>query len=498
MGKKTVAVRVVTLLVLSNLIAPQLVQAVSLLEDETLHVTTSIDSESTETETEMEVETSSSQVVEREASETASLETSSEEVIESIPVETVDSSQTMTPPEPEATNEREVLEEQNITKEQLPKITTRGPIYDDSNAVPLAIKGTEAVVGPTINAAYSKVKLGYQLGAVVSWKVNADTTHYGTDMMGAREDIRYTGRTEITGNITKTTADGTIRFNYNSATKTASLTRLKNALTTLESDAGLTYSYQGSYAFRAWERLILNWYQVEDRFGVVNAKGKLSKINLETPPKIIAKPVSETLELEQNEELDETPAAYVTVSNKMSGGLVSYEWLVKPEMNVIGKQIAKVRVTDTLGSYRSVTETDIPFEITEPGKLSILAPNDLNFENYQVNGADAVVKRKNTNWSLVIQDTRKNKENEPQSWQLTAKAEESANGLENYLYYIDQGGVPHSLLETTTIIKEGTGEETTVNWQENQGIVLQIPAKNKLTSGQAQQTRIIWNINEGP
>lgn len=381
--------------------------------------------------------------------------------------------------------------------EELPSKNTRD-VYDDLNADGVAQKNSKTMIENALNSSYKKEKLGYQLGSVVSWTVSASLIHTGSEMFGEATNFKYTGETTVSEKVSTLLADGTIRLDFNPATKIASLTRLKNKTSVLESGNGLSYSYSAGYAYSTM-KYVLWWNRVEDRFGTINSTAKLSNIVLELPPNLLVAATNPLTELEQDSSFTGLPDDYVTVTQQMVGGSLSYEWSVKPDTSKLGAQTAKVKVTNTLGDYKNTIEVMVPIMVLEKGQLSIEVPANLEFEDYKISNTDTIVERKNADWEVIIEDSRHTSNKEKEGWNLTAKAGDSESGLENYLVFIDEEGTEHSLLEAAPIFTrlEHT-ENTVINWSKNKGILLKIPKKNDLSPNQQYQTTIVWNVNEGP
>ncbi|CAD5897489.1 exported hypothetical protein [Carnobacterium maltaromaticum] len=381
--------------------------------------------------------------------------------------------------------------------EELPSKNTRD-VYDDVNAEGVAKKNSKTLIENALNSSYKKEKLGYQLGSIVSWILSAELTHIGSDMLGDATNLKYTGNTTVSEKISTLLADGTIRLEVNPSTKVASLTRVKNKISVLESGSGLSYSYSASYSYSTWKYVVW-WNRVEDRFGTINAVAKLSNIALELPPNLIVDAINPLTELEQDSSVTDLPEDYVMVSQQMVGGSLSYEWSVKPDTSKVGAQTAKVKVTNTLGDYKNTIEVMVPIMIIEKGHLSIEVPENLEFKDYQISNTDTIIERKNTDWGVVIEDSRHNSNKEKEGWNLTAKARTSESGLENYLVFIDEEGTEHSLLEAAPIFTRLEHiENTVIKWPKNKGMLLKIPKKNDLRPNKQYQTTIIWNVNEGP
>lgn len=381
--------------------------------------------------------------------------------------------------------------------EELPSKNTRD-VYDDLNAHGVAQKNSKTMIENALNSSYKKEKLGYPLGSVISWSVSGSLTHSGSEMIGTDKNFKYTGDTIVSEKVSTLLADGTIRLDFNPATKSASLTRLKNKPSVLESGNGLSYSYSASYAFSTWKYVVW-WNRVEDRFGTISSTAKLSNIALELPPTLIANTINPLTELEQDSSFAGLPEDYVTVTQQMVGGSLAYEWSAKPDTSKVGAQTATVKVTNTLGDYKNTVEVMVPLMVLEKGQLSIEVPANLEFEDYKISNTDTIVERKNADWEVIIEDSRHTSNKEKEGWNLTAKAGASESGLENYLVFIDEEGTEHSLLEAVPIFTrlEHT-ENTVINWSKNKGMLLKIPKKNDLSPNQQYQTTIIWNVNEGP
>lgn len=380
-----------------------------------------------------------------------------------------------------------------------PDFTTRD-VYDEVNANEVAIKNSKGLIENAMNNAYAKKKLGYQAGDTISWSVSTSMEHSGTDMMGSASNLRYTGTTTVNQDINKISDDGTVSFKFNLATKIASLTRLKNKETILESGKGLTYSYSAKYSYRTSKKALGIWVQVEDRFGTIASLAKLSNIELEEAPGLIAISKNPTNILEQESSFPENSIAeLVEVSQKMNGGSLTYEWLIKPDTLLLGEQIGRIRVTDTLGDYKHRVDVAISFTIKEKGEIKIQAPKLLEFKDYHIQTAETVVQRKENNWTIVVEDSRNLTSLVEEQWTLTAKAESSESGLEQYMVFIDENGTEHSLIEETPIYKnQEFKENTAINWPENKGFLLRIPKNNQLSLEKNYQTMITWNIVEGP
>ncbi|MGX7388943.1 hypothetical protein ACWOF5_12020 [Carnobacterium divergens] len=270
-----------------------------------------------------------------------------------------------------------------------PDFTTRD-VYDEVNANEVAIKNSKGLIENAMNNAYAKKKLGYQAGDTISWSVSTSMEHSGTDMMGSASNLRYTGTTTVNQDINKISDDETVSFKFNLATKIASLTRLKNKETILESGKGLTYSYSAKYSYRTSKKALGIWVQVEDRFGTIASLAKLSNIELEEAPGLIAISKNPTNILEQESSFPENSIAeLVEVSQKMNGGSLTYEWLIKPDTLLLGEQIGRIRVTDTLGDYKHRVDVAISFTIKEKGEIKIQAPKLLEWTD--VNKVDTKI-----------------------------------------------------------------------------------------------------------
>ncbi|CAD5896745.1 exported hypothetical protein [Carnobacterium maltaromaticum] len=98
--------------------------------------------------------------------------------------------------EEDIVTEEITVEPEEKPVEQVPMKEMRD-VFDEVNANGVAEEKSKLTVENALISSYTKEKLGYQAGSVVSWSVPASLSHYGDDMMGSASHLKYSGTTKI-------------------------------------------------------------------------------------------------------------------------------------------------------------------------------------------------------------------------------------------------------------------------------------------------------------
>lgn len=91
----------------------------------------------------------------------------------------------------------------------------------------------------------------------------------------------------------------------------------------------------------------------------------LENMNLLEAPPVISVTSKANLIVNIGADLLE-PQNYVTVSNRMVGGSLSYSWGERPDFSRVGKATGTVIVEDTLGGYKNVQSEKVVFNVIGP------------------------------------------------------------------------------------------------------------------------------------
>lgn len=198
-------------------------------------------------------------------------------------------------------------------------------------------------------------------------------------------DINSTG--SVPRNQTYTTRDGTIRIDvsiFNNRVVRVQYTRLRSAPST-------NPTISEELWLRTYNR-INTWHASRVRgadstgFGATrqvfwNNGYNLNDVGLlDEPPLIKVNPIT-TSTLNLGESVG-SPENYITVTNRMEGGSLRYEWITEPSTTSIGKATGRIRVTDTLGEYVNSAETEVQFDIVwgnTIGSTNAFYPNATGF-----------------------------------------------------------------------------------------------------------------------
>lgn len=176
-----------------------------------------------------------------------------------------------------------------------------------------------------------------------------------------------------------------------------------------------------------------------------------------------------------------------------------------PKTNKAGETTGKIDVEETLTSGQTVQWSyEVPFEIEE-GHLSLAVPDTFEFKETTISNKEQLVQRaKNSKLGLVISDDRGS--GKQGGWYLTAQVKANDKGLASYLIFQKGTQEPSYLTSVTKVFSKAIeGDATqpfksdvTSDWQDNDGVLLKIPAKNKLLGNKTYQETIYWNLVEGP
>lgn len=172
-----------------------------------------------------------------------------------------------------------------------------------------------------------------------------------------------------------------------------------------------------------------------------------------------------------------------------------------------GKQKGKVIVEETLltSSKKVQYEYDVIVNV-EPGTLEFSVPKTLTFNDFSKSPKEQVVNRKYSGGlGLEVKDSRGGKEQG--KWRVTAQVKGSNEPLAEYLIFRNPEKVDTYLNNGEVTIFTGNHQdepteplevELSEKWKKDDGVLLKIPAKNKLLGNKTYQETIYWNLVEGP
>lgn len=176
-----------------------------------------------------------------------------------------------------------------------------------------------------------------------------------------------------------------------------------------------------------------------------------------------------------------------------------------PKTTIVGQQEGKVIVEETLSTGKIVQyEYEVKVIIGE-GTLKLSVPQTLMFNSFSKSKSDQIVQRETSkNLGLVINDSRG--ENFQGNWKLTAQISNASDGMSDYLVYRNKKGdesylsgsaVPIYIQDKQTSVSEPLKIDVSGMWENDEGILLDIPSKNNLHS-RSYSTTITWDLVEGP
>lgn len=135
--------------------------------------------------------------------------------------------------------------------------------------------------------------------------------------------------------------------------------------------------------------------------------------------------------------------------------------------------------------------------------LEFTVPSELRFNNTTVRPQEVTILREIPNWSILVRDTR----GQGSKWRIKAKETKPMTSQDGYtldpntLEYISGSNV-YPLKDEVLIFEgtTGTGQETTVQWGENEGILMKMSSTSLFDAqtGVDYSTTINWTLENAP
>ncbi|GEU13484.1 hypothetical protein QuyetLC_24600 [Bacillus anthracis] len=174
-----------------------------------------------------------------------------------------------------------------------------------------------------------------------------------------------------------------------------------------------------------------------------------------------------------------------------------------PQTTVSGKQTGIITAEETLSTgEKAQYDYIVNFNIL-PGELKLTVPSTITFNDFQKSREEQLVRRKSMS-SLNIKDNRG--ANSQGDWTLTARVNSNSE-LAPYLIFRNTNGSDEYLNNSPVKIyyrAKQSNATAPLNlsissnaWGETRGLLLKVPAENKLKSKSYNAT-ITWNLVEGP
>ncbi|MBF2613144.1 hypothetical protein [Listeria welshimeri] len=175
-----------------------------------------------------------------------------------------------------------------------------------------------------------------------------------------------------------------------------------------------------------------------------------------------------------------------------------------PNTKASGQQKGKIIVEETLEIGKKVQyEYEVTFTI-EAGELTYLVPETLTFKEFYKSKNEQVIQRKYSgDLGLTVKDNRG--EGKQGNWRLTAQVKQSEELAPYFIFrddssqdkYLNQGATEVYSQSKQSNPSEPLEVKVSSEWTSNTGVLLKVPAKNKLSSKKYTST-ITWNLVEGP
>lgn len=177
-----------------------------------------------------------------------------------------------------------------------------------------------------------------------------------------------------------------------------------------------------------------------------------------------------------------------------------------PDTTTSGEKEGKIKVAEILQNGKEVEyEYTVKIKVTE-GSLSLSVPEELEFEDIKLSNKEQMIKRKYTKpEGFEIIDSRDS--GDQGEWYVTCEAEAAKNNiLGNYLVYKTADGKTEPLTSAVRIYEQeevtnGAAPlvvDPTTEWDDNAGVLLDIPLNSGLSPNNEYEATITFTIVAGP
>lgn len=166
-----------------------------------------------------------------------------------------------------------------------------------------------------------------------------------------------------------------------------------------------------------------------------------------------------------------------------------------PNTAETGLQTGKMIIEEQLGKANSIRYEQTVTVDVDSGGISMKIPETMSFKDHTFNPNDTTVERASNDWQLDVDDTRM--DSLKTNWHINLKVS-GEQELDQYMTFVDENNNRSYLTENVTIYNQAKianqPDKTSISWKADQGVLLHLPADNKLIASETYQSTLEWSL----